>query len=116
MADPSASSAPSVVYLAVYGSLRTGHELPDTPPALGALLVDAGPCTIAGALFDLGSYPGLVPGDGRVVGELFEIVDVARALPLLDHYEGYDAADPEGSLYLRQSVLLVEPAIEAWVY
>jgi gamma-glutamylcyclotransferase (GGCT)/AIG2-like uncharacterized protein YtfP len=103
-------------HLAVYGSLRAGHALPDTPAALRPLLLDAGPCVIAGELFDLGSYPGLVAGEGRVVGELFELVDAARALALLDDYEGYRAADPEGSQYLRRRVVLLAPAIEAWVY
>jgi gamma-glutamylcyclotransferase (GGCT)/AIG2-like uncharacterized protein YtfP len=111
-----AAGASDVQHLAVYGSLRAGHELPDTPAALRPLLLDAGPCVIAGALFDLGSYPGLVAGEGRVAGELFELVDAARALALLDDYEGYRAADPEGSLYLRRRVVLLTPVMEAWVY
>lgn len=101
-------------YVAVYGSLRQGLGLPDRPEA-GETLKDRGRCTIQGSLYDLGEYPGLRPGDGVVTGELFEIKDM-RILRDLDEYEKYDASDRAGSLYVRRSVRLVEPSVDAWVY
>lgn len=50
-------------------------------------------------LYDLGSYPGLIDGNGRVIGELYEI-DLAT-LDALDRIEGFKADAPELSLYLR---------------
>jgi gamma-glutamylcyclotransferase (GGCT)/AIG2-like uncharacterized protein YtfP len=101
-------------HLAVYGSLRAGLALPDQPDA-GASLVDRGPCTIAGTLYDLGDYPALVPGAGRVVGELYELRDPA-VLAVLDRFEEYDVDDHAASMYVRRAVRLVDPQIEAWVY
>jgi gamma-glutamylcyclotransferase (GGCT)/AIG2-like uncharacterized protein YtfP len=107
--------ASGVSHLAVYGSLRRGLGLPDEPD-VRASLFDRGPCTIAGILYDLGEYPGLVPGDGRVVGELYELRDPA-VLVELDRYEEYDARDRHGSLFVRRAVRLIEPPLlDAWVY
>ena len=96
--------------VAVYGTLMRGFALAGTPPRLvqlASLLRDRGPCVIAGQLVDLGDYPGLVPGAGRVAGELYELLDPA-ALRELDAYEG--------SQYARRIVRLLEPDAEAWTY
>ncbi len=50
-------------------------------------------------LYNLGSYPGVVDGKGRVVGELYE-VDYTM-LDVLDRIEGFKVDAPELSLYLR---------------
>ncbi len=100
--------------LAVYGMLMRG---------LGGLeqlgLVDVvrllGPCVIEGRLFDLGAYPGLVPGAGRVRGELVEVRD-ERALAELDRFEGFDPANRAASLYLREEVRLLSPDRVAMLY
>lgn len=101
-------------HLALYGSLMA---------SLGGLrrfsgdhdLVYGGPCRIPGRLLDLGDYPGLVAGEGRVRGELHRLRDPAVLAPL-DAYEGYDASDPGASLFLRVAMTLCEPALSAWVY
>lgn len=108
-------NATNTDYVAVYGSLRKGLALEDTPPELSDMLIDRGPCLIRGSLYDLGDYPGLKPGDGTVKGELYEICD-PKALKLLDEYERYDALKPESSLYLRRCVRLIEPACDSWTY
>jgi len=77
--------------------------------------VDLGPCVVAGQLWDLGPYPGLVPGEGRVVGELYLVRD-PTLLSELDVFEGYDAGDLARSEYVRRAVRLIEPEVEAWVY
>ncbi len=52
----------------------------------GAAFLGSAQTTSEWALLDLGAFPGLVPGAGVVVGELYE-VDEAR-LAKLDHLEG----------------------------
>jgi len=103
-------------YIAVYGSLRQGFGLPDLPEELTTMLVDEGACTIEGDLYDLGDYPGLLPGRGQVVGQLFRVTDSHGAFPLLDKYERFDPSAPDHSLYIRHCVRLMNPEVDAWVY
>lgn len=73
-------------------------------------------CRWSGRLFDLGAYPGAVPGTGTVYGELFR-VQTARAWDVLDRYEGYDPANEASSLFVRRTVSLNMPENRtAWVY
>ncbi len=130
-------------WLVVYGSLMRGLPAPsdgsgalDTgtgagPPApafpvdlldrlgVGARLRFAGPCRVAGELFDLGPYPALRPPSSAaasVCGQLHAILDTS-ALEVLDAFEGYDPRDPTGSDYLRVRVVLEAPrGIRAWIY
>jgi gamma-glutamylcyclotransferase (GGCT)/AIG2-like uncharacterized protein YtfP len=75
-----------------------------------------GPCVIEGRLFDLGAYPGLRFGSGRVIGEIHEVLD-PDALVALDQFEGFEPAAPHDSLYLRERVpLLIPKAVMAWLY
>jgi len=108
-------------HFAVYGSLMSGLHLEDAPD-MGGHLELVGPCTIRGRLYDLGDYPGLVPGVGTVVGELYRLrlglagCQLAEALRLLDAYERYDERDLPGSLYTRRVARLAQPDVDAWVY
>lgn len=111
---PLHSSANRPEYIAVYGSLRNGRALPDAPD-LSSKLIDRGHCSIEGMLYDLGDYPGLKPGEGSVVGEMFEVQDLS-VFRDLDQYERYDALHPEHSLYVRRVVRLREPVLDAWTY
>jgi gamma-glutamylcyclotransferase (GGCT)/AIG2-like uncharacterized protein YtfP len=76
--------------------------------------------TINAALFDLGIYPAAVPTpDGRVRGEVHEMLEPQAVLSELDGIEGYRASEPESSLYtrVRTPVMLDDGrATEAWVY
>lgn len=74
-----------------------------------------GACTIAGRLVDLGDWPGLIAGPGRVAGELYAIADPA-VLPRLDAFEDYDPADPAACVYVRETVRLIDPPCDAQVY
>lgn len=100
--------------IALYGSLLRSFP---TQRRLGisARLRFVGPCRIAGRLYDLGRYPGFLPGDGEVRGELYEALD-GRILDRLDEFEEFDVGRIEQSLYLRRKLPLIEPAGEAWVY
>ena len=81
--------------IAVYGTLR---------PATGEAV------DIAGKIYDLGWFPGLVMDDsGTVVRGTWIEVDDNR-LAELDRYEGYNENRPENSLYLRK------PFKDGWVY
>jgi gamma-glutamylcyclotransferase (GGCT)/AIG2-like uncharacterized protein YtfP len=100
--------------LAVYGSLRRPY---DTRRLLGidAMLAWLGPAVIPGRLHDLGTYPALVDGTGRVAADLFEVVSADLAA-VLDPFEGYKPDAEESSMYLRRLVRLVSPDVDAWVY
>lgn len=90
-----------------------------------------GPATIAGYLFDLGDYPGLVlqlplgaaASIGRVSGEVRALDNPDEMLAWLDRYEGIRTDDPTGSEYRREAITvrLEKPAdeareLQAWVY
>ena len=77
--------------------------------------------TIAAALFDLGIYPAAVPAsDGRVCGEVYEMMHPAIVLRALDELEGYRADEPEASLYTRRltpvSIAGESTPVAAWAY
>ena len=67
-----------------YGTLRTGFNR-TTRAGIDTFLKFAGRASIKGKLFDLGIYPAAVPAaDGRVWGEVFEMVDAPKVLAALD--------------------------------
>lgn len=89
--------------LFVYGTLKRGmrnHGL--VARWVRGVDVAVGP----GRLFDVGLYPALVAGPGRVAGEVLHLdpAGAAEALALLDELEGYRPGDPAGSLYVRRPV------------
>ena len=83
-------------------------------------LVFQGRGSIAAALFDLGIYPAAVPdSEGRVVGEVYEMIHPASALRALDELEGYRPGEPETSLYTRRRTpvnMEDGSVVDAWVY
>lgn len=100
--------------LLLYGSLRRGersYEQLGLGPRLRFLM----PGVARGRLYDLGPYPAFAPGSGLVHGELFEIAD-ASVLADLDAFEEYDPANPAGSLYVREPVVLLDTPHEAFIY
>ena len=100
--------------VAVYGLLRSGESGFERFGLAGAFK-PLGPCVIPGQLYDLGAYPGLVIGEGEVIGELFEVRDPG-VMPALDAFEDYWPDDPERSRYDRVQVRLIQPDQDAWVY
>lgn len=103
------------MYLATYGTLmRTVGGVEWLGVADRVSFVDT--CRFEGLLYDLGRFPGAVPGDGIVQGELIRLHD-PQVWTVLDRYEGWDPDDEEGSLFVRRHVSLVEPSDRtAWVY
>ena len=79
------------------------------------------PATIAGRIFDLGQYPGLVEteGEGIVQGEVHELLDPQTCLAWLDAYEGIVPGCHSHNEYVRverQVALDSSEQLTAWVY
>jgi gamma-glutamylcyclotransferase (GGCT)/AIG2-like uncharacterized protein YtfP len=102
-----------------YGTLMTGFDR-RRRIGIDAKMRYRGRGWIAAALFDLGLYPAAVPAhDGRVWGEVFEMIDTPGVLQALDEIEGHRPAEPDSSLYLRTQVPVHMPdgaTEDAWVY
>ena len=73
-----------------------------------ATFVDDG--SVTGTLLDLGRFPGLVVGRGRVRGEIWRL-DAPEVLRALDEYEGYNF---ERSTTI--ATLASGRRVRAWVY
>lgn len=94
-------------HLFAYGTLMRGY-VRHRVLAPGATLV--GEATAPGRLLDLRHYPGLIPGRGRVRGQLYRL-HRAELLPVLDREEGYNFVRG------RTTVTLVGGRrARAWVY
>ena len=80
----------------------------------------AGEARIRGRLLSLGWYPGLIAGDGWVLGEVYDSSDEPELLSILDRYEGCAEDNPQPHEYRRvqRSVQLLstEESIVAWTY
>ena len=59
-----------------YGTLMCGFSLRRRSD-IESFLRFSGRGSVQGVLYDLGSYPGMVAGQGTVVGELYEILPVS---------------------------------------
>ncbi len=102
----------------VYGTL-----LPGQPNAYlwGDSVVAVASAEIPNAiLFDMGYYPMLIEGQGRVRGVLMHVSDAhyEAVVTRLDALESYDPADPDASEYVRaaRQVDTAEGSVQAWVY
>ena len=72
-------------------------------------------CKIRGRLINLpGGYPGLISGDGSVVGEIHHTPKIQNALKKLDMIEGFKGYGEDGSLFHR--VLTYSNDIPCWTY
>jgi gamma-glutamylcyclotransferase (GGCT)/AIG2-like uncharacterized protein YtfP len=92
----------------VYGTLRRGecNDITRLRPAPRWL----GLARVAGTLYDLGAYPGLVLGGaGRVVGEVYAIEPaLERQLDLIEEV----APQPSGEYHRRE----IEVEVAGWLY
>ena len=92
----------------VYGTLLSGeanHSLLDDSEIVGNGHI------FGYKMYDIGFYPGIIPGEGTVLGELYKVTD--ETLIRLDWLEG------EGSLYIRKSMpvhLESGEACDAFIY
>jgi gamma-glutamylcyclotransferase (GGCT)/AIG2-like uncharacterized protein YtfP len=113
----SSIGADNIFYLALYGSLMQGFDgLIESGAENKIILV--GKCKVAGRIFDLGDYPGLVSGDGSVCAELYKVVD-DNVIRDLDKFERFDPRDRISSLFVRRCVRCKTSDnrfFDAWVY
>ena len=107
-------------HIVLYGTLRRGYKA-HARLKLRSGLNYIGKCALRGTLYDLGEYPGFVPGQGTAEGELYRVKDPAL-LARLDAFEGVDARNPERSRYLREVIGVARAAfghavrVPAWIY
>ncbi len=105
----------SPLHLATYGTLMQAFGGCSRLGIADRVSV-VGTCCFEGVLYDLGSFPGAVPGENIVYGELLRLHD-PRVWSILDQYEGYDADREADSLFVRRQVdLRAPPERAAWVY
>ena len=96
--------------LFVYGTLRSGQA---ARSLIANHVVAAEPASARGQMFALADgYPGFLPGpEGRVVGEVMTLSDLAAAFALLDAYEGEDFTRALHEVQLADGTVLW-----AWCY
>ena len=111
--------AEEVRHLFVYGSLLRGAAN-HARFCADALTIE--PASTTGRLYDLlAGFPAMVEAaDGTVYGEAMTFPDLGAALPRIDFLEGYRAAAPERSLYLRHirpvTLLCPQRTVAAYCY
>ena len=110
------------VYLFVYGTLRKECGSPFYK-AHAEEMEWIGSGEIDGRLFDIGEYPGALPGlneeDSVILGDVFRLRQPKECLQLLDQYENYDPLNREGSEYVRGEVSVRMEGgkqLRAWIY
>ncbi|NBB18204.1 hypothetical protein GVN20_02450 [Runella sp. CRIBMP] len=87
----------------VYGTLMQGFTNPFAKK-IRQNGIWRGKASFAGALYDLGDYPGAIyqpQSPHRVQGEVWELEEFQKTIAALDRYEGIQARNPE---YVRQSI------------
>ncbi|MHC4224737.1 MAG: gamma-glutamylcyclotransferase family protein [Planctomycetota bacterium] len=93
--------------IVVYGLLRRGHSM---APLLRASSFEGRVVLDGFEMIQLGGYPGVVPGKGAVVGEVYALGS-RRLLDVLDRAEGVFETPP---LYRRIEVDAL--GAPAWLY
>lgn len=99
--------------LFVYGTLKPGCT---NYFRIEHVVQSSCPASTEGILIDLGAYPALVPGQGRVRGILLDLE--VEALVITDRIEGYQR-DSGHNLFIRtESIVRLEDGqeITAWIY
>lgn len=109
-------------HLFVYGSLLSGFQL-YAYEYIKRYFHYVGEATVKGTMYDMGSYPVVVPLDtGRFIkGELYEINNPAEfsfALAQLDDYEGLHPEEGHEVFFERQvvDVFMDDKTVNAWIY
>lgn len=103
----------SVIRLFVYGTLLPGlclHHAMQGSTSLGRGRIE-------GLLYNLGSYPAVIPGSGIVWGEVFEVnPEVLVALDAIEAF--YPDAPADKSEYIREEITvhMGEPTIESTAF
>ena len=105
-------------HIVFYGTLMRGFPLRERS-GIDEWIRFTGCGDVAGALFDLGPYPGLTAAAGRVRGEVYDLVAAGPLLARADAIERFEPADPAASEYVRRAVacrLDDGRTLEVWAY
>ena len=108
-------------YLFAYGTLLPGRAPAEIAEGV-ELLRPAGEGFVRGVLYDLGDYPGAVldpSSQQKISGVIFELPEDADLLRRLDAYEGFNAAAPEKSLFVRTLhpvTIATGQGLDCWIY
>lgn len=115
------NGAKDIQHVFVYGTLRRQLDMP-IEQLLKGQVTFVGEGYIKGELYLVNYYPGLVIADNNdktVLGEVYELENVGKSLPILDHYEGYGANFPSPNEYIRQTIVVKmkdASLLNCWVY
>lgn len=111
-----------VYQLFVYGSLRSGFNLPAFEYIRNFFTL-VGKAKVAGKIYDIGNFPGGVPSSDNnfITGELYRINNINEfpwAIGQLDDYEGVNVVPGEVKLFRRDitEVYLDGQVTHAWIY
>ena len=99
--------------LFIYGTLLPGLRLAREMAGAERL----GAAQVRGHLYDIGTYPGLIAGDGWVSGEIYRLSP--DHLHRLDAVEEFVPGDPIASLYWRDRMEVMHGVLAqqcVWVY
>jgi gamma-glutamylcyclotransferase (GGCT)/AIG2-like uncharacterized protein YtfP len=108
----------AVDHLFIYGTLRDGEERSVKLSKFSSKVYKD--CKIRGKLINLqgGGYPGLISGDGSVVGEIHHTPDIENTLKdendgldMIEGFNGYGEKDP-----LFRRILTYSNYIPCWTY
>ena len=108
----------AVDHLFIYGTLRDGEERSGILSKFSIKVYKD--CKIRGKLINLqgGRYPGLISGDGSVVGEIHHTPDIENTLKdendgldMIEGFNGYGEKDP-----LFRRILTYSNEIPCWTY
>jgi gamma-glutamylcyclotransferase (GGCT)/AIG2-like uncharacterized protein YtfP len=102
-------------HLFVYGTLRFESEHP-MARRLRARAKHIGKGSVAGSLYDLGTYPAAVFDAGekrRIVGDVFKLLPGSNVLAEMDVYE---SIAPQYRRTVLQVKLANGGAVDAWAY
>lgn len=113
---PPAVPAPRHIFF--YGTLMGGFPL-RVRSGIDRWIRFIGQGEVAGALFDLGSYPGLIETDGRVRGETYAVIEPVSLLAAADAIEHFEPSDSATSEYVRSAVacrLDDGRVLDVWIY
>ena len=108
----------AVDHLFIYGTLRDGEERSGILSKFSIKVYKD--CKIRGKLINIqgGRYPGLISGDGSVVGEIHHTPDIENTLKDendgLDMIEGFNGYGEKDSLFRR--ILTYSNDIPCWTY
>lgn len=112
-----ASELDQVSAFFVYGTLKQGQS---NAYLLAPFVASVETATVNGRLYDVGEFPALIEGQGRVHGQLVTLDDGswAQVLAIVDRLEGFIEDDPDSSMYIRRLVTArtADKSVKAYAY